>query len=117
MTTPPISEIAAHVATATQPAKAVPPVSADGDAAVRFGQALASAPSLPEHHLLSAAGKLAGNTERLAERVTLDERALADPSRMLDVQRVLTERVLALEFVAKAAGVTTQGVNKLVHMQ
>lgn len=117
MTTPSISEIAAHVATATPPAKAFPSPTASDDAAVLFGRALASAPSLPEHHLLSAAGKLAGHTERLAGRVTLDERTLDDPGPMLDVQRVLTERALALEFVAKTAGAATQGVNKLVHMQ
>ncbi|EON13700.1 MULTISPECIES: type III secretion system inner rod subunit SctI [Pandoraea] len=118
MTTPSISEIAAHVATVTAPAKAAPSVPTAGDSdAVRFGQALVSAPSLPEHHLLSAAGKLAGNTERLVERVALDERVLDDPSHMLAAQRVLTERVLALEFVAKTAGALTQGVNKLVHMQ
>ncbi|MFJ2995523.1 type III secretion system inner rod subunit SctI [Pandoraea sp. NPDC087047] len=85
--------------------------------AARFEQALASAPSLPEHHLLSAAGKLAGNTEHLAQRVTMDERMLDDPVRMLAAQREITERVLALEFVAKATGAATQGVNKLVHMQ
>ncbi|VVE26729.1 type III secretion system inner rod subunit SctI [Pandoraea fibrosis] len=117
MTTPSISEIAAHVATATPPAKTFPSPTAGENDAVLFGRALASAPSLPEHHLLSAAGKLAGRTERLAERVTLDERTLDEPGRMLDAQRVLTERVLALEFVAKTAGAATQGVNKLVHMQ
>ncbi|VVE48407.1 type III secretion system inner rod subunit SctI [Pandoraea anhela] len=85
--------------------------------AARFEQALANAPSLPEHQLLSAAGKLAGNTEHLAQRVALDERTLDDPTQMLAAQREISERVLALEIVAKVAGATTQGVNKLVHMQ
>ncbi|VVE71369.1 EscI/YscI/HrpB family type III secretion system inner rod protein [Pandoraea anapnoica] len=85
--------------------------------AARFNLALANAEPLPEHHLLSAANKLAGDTEYLAQRVTLDERALDDPVRLLATQLDVTERVLALEFVAKAAGATTQGVNKLVHMQ
>ncbi|WP_084663306.1 type III secretion system inner rod subunit SctI [Pandoraea faecigallinarum] len=99
----------------------VPPASPAGACpgadAARFDQALASAPSLPEHHLLNAAGKLASHTEYLAQRATLDERALDDPARLLDTQREITERVLALEFVAKVAGAATQGVNKLVHMQ
>ncbi|VVE90671.1 type III secretion system inner rod subunit SctI [Pandoraea bronchicola] len=118
MTTSLIFDIAAQVATDAAPAKAAlsVPTASESDA-VRFGHALASAPSLPEHHLLSAAGKLSGKTERLVERVALDERALDDPGRMLGVQRVLTERVLTLEVVAKAAGAATQGVNKLVHMQ
>ncbi|AJC16161.1 EscI/YscI/HrpB family type III secretion system inner rod protein [Pandoraea sputorum] len=85
--------------------------------AVRFNLALANAAPLPEHHLLSAANKLAGDTEYLAQRVMLDERSLDDPARLLATQLDMTERVLALEFVAKAAGATTQGVNKLVHMQ
>ncbi|WP_169834980.1 type III secretion system inner rod subunit SctI [Pandoraea oxalativorans] len=92
------------------------PATEQADAA-RFNLALANAAPLPEHHLLSAASKLAGDTEYLTQRVTLDERALEDPARLLDTQLDITERVLALEFVAKAAGATTQGVNKLVHMQ
>ncbi|WP_191631501.1 type III secretion system inner rod subunit SctI [Pandoraea sputorum] len=91
--------------------------SAEQADAARFNLALANAAPLPEHHLLSAANKLAGDTEYLAQRVTLDERALNDPARLFEVQLDMTERVLALEFVAKAAGATTQGVNKLVHMQ
>jgi type III secretion system YscI/HrpB-like protein len=82
-----------------------------------FAQALRSAPSLPEHHLLNAAGKLAANTDYLAQRVTLDDRMLDDPTRLLEAQREITERVIALEFVAKVSGAMTQGVNKLVHMQ
>ncbi|VVD99967.1 EscI/YscI/HrpB family type III secretion system inner rod protein [Pandoraea aquatica] len=85
--------------------------------AVRFNLALSNAAPLPEHHLLSAASKLSGDTEYLTQRVSLDERALDDPARLLATQLDITERVLALEFVAKAAGATTQGVNKLVHMQ
>ncbi|MCE4062438.1 type III secretion system inner rod subunit SctI [Pandoraea sputorum] len=91
--------------------------SAEQTDAARFNLAMANAAPLPEHHLLSAANKLAGDTAYLAQRVTLDERALNDPARLLEVQLDMTERVLALEFVAKAAGATTQGVNKLVHMQ
>lgn len=119
MTISQIPDIVAQASAVATPAKAAlaPVTASERDAAVRFDQALASAPSLPEHHLLSAAGKLAGNTERLVERVAIDERTLDDPTRMLAAQRILTERVLALEFVAKAAGATTQGVNKLVHMQ
>jgi len=122
MTTTSTPDVVAWVSSAATPAptSALPPLVAStvGEAdAVRFAQALASAPSLPEHHLLSAAGKLAGNTERLAERVALDPRTMNDPSRMLATQRELTERVLSLEFVAKVAGAATQGVNKLVHMQ
>ena len=119
MTISPTPDVVAQVSAISTPAKAAlaPATASECDAAVRFDQALAGAPPLPEHHLLSAAGKLAGNTERLTERVTLDERALDDPARLLAVQRVLTERVLALEFVAKVAGAATQGVNKLVHMQ
>ena len=119
MTTSTSPDVVAQVSAVATSAKAAlaPATASEHDAAIRFDQALASAPSLPEHHLLSAAGKLAGNTERLTERVTLDERTLDDPVRMLAVQRGLTERVLALEFVAKVAGAATQGVNKLVHMQ
>jgi type III secretion system YscI/HrpB-like protein len=118
MTTSPITDVAAQVTAVTAPAKAAFAAPAlDDSAAVRFGQALATAPSLPEHHLLSAAGKLAGHTERLAERATLDSRTLNDPGRMLAMQRELTERVLVLEFVAKVAGAGVQGVNKLVQMQ
>lgn len=120
MTTSPISQIAAQTAAAAAPTKLalISPTDLNAQAdAVRFGQALVSAPSLPEHHLLSAAGNLAGRTEHLQQRVPLDERALDDPTRLLAAQREITERVLALEFVAKVAGATTQGVNKLVHMQ
>lgn len=118
MTTSQIPAVLAHASAIATPANAaLVPVNASEHDAVHFGQALASAPSLPEHHLLSATGKLAGNTERLAERVAIDERTLDDPTRMLAMQRALTERVLALEFVAKVAGAATQGVNKLVHMQ
>ncbi|VVD75332.1 EscI/YscI/HrpB family type III secretion system inner rod protein [Pandoraea morbifera] len=85
--------------------------------AVGFAQAMAHAPRLPEHHLLSAAGKLAGDTDRLAERITAQPGTVDDPGRLLAAQRHLTERVLSLEFVAKVAGAATQGVNKLVHMQ
>ncbi|UVA80383.1 type III secretion system inner rod subunit SctI [Pandoraea commovens] len=85
--------------------------------AARFNLALANAAPLPEHHLLSAANKLAGDTEYLVQRVTLDAQALDDPARLLATQLDMTERVLALEFVAKTAGAMTQGVNKLVHMQ
>ncbi|VVE47842.1 type III secretion system inner rod subunit SctI [Pandoraea terrigena] len=118
MTTSSIPAVVTQAPAIATPAKAalVPATTREHDA-VRFDQALASAPPLPEHHLLSAAGKLAGNTERLAARVAIDERTLDDPNRMLAVQRELTERVLALEFVAKTAGAATQGVNKLVHMQ
>ncbi|WP_087689251.1 MULTISPECIES: type III secretion system inner rod subunit SctI [unclassified Pandoraea] len=93
------------------------PTLAEAGEATRFAEVLAHAAPLPEHHLLSAAGKLAANTDNLTTRVTLDDRTLNDPQRLLQLQRDLTERVLSLELVAKVAGATTQGVNKLVHMQ
>ncbi len=127
MTTLPISDVVSRTSAIVDPMKATPipaastfpTTSADTTQADASGftQALANAPSLPEHHLLSAAGKLAGNTERLAQRASMDERTLDEPIRMLDAQREITERVLALEVVAKVAGATTQSVNKLVHMQ
>ncbi|WP_240493472.1 type III secretion system inner rod subunit SctI [Pandoraea sp. ISTKB] len=118
MTTPLISSTVTHAVAAALPSKIPAPAwNVNGADAARFEQALASAPSLPEHHLFSAAGKLAGNTEHLVQRVALDERTLDDPTHMVAAQREITERVLALEFVAKTAGAVTQGVNKLVHMQ
>ncbi|VVD84095.1 EscI/YscI/HrpB family type III secretion system inner rod protein [Pandoraea iniqua] len=93
------------------------PTLAEAGEAARFAEVLAHATPLPEHHLLNAAGKLAANTENLTTRVTIDERTLDDPQRLLQAQRDLTERVLSLELVAKVAGAATQGVNKLVHMQ
>lgn len=120
MTTSSIPQIAAQTSGAAAPMKLAllspTDVNAQADAA-RFGQALASAPPLPEHQLLSAAGKLAGRTEHLEQRVPLHGRALDDPTHLLVAQREITERVVALEFVAKVAGATTQAVNKLVHMQ
>lgn len=118
MTTSQIPGVALQASAMASPLKTRidSPITDSTDAA-RFTQALASAPPLPEHHLLNAAGKLANNTERLAERVALDDRALNDPVRLLAAQRDMTERVLALEAVAKVAGAATQGVNKLVHMQ
>ncbi|AJP56484.1 EscI/YscI/HrpB family type III secretion system inner rod protein [Pandoraea vervacti] len=112
-------QVTAHTPAATAPTLAFPSLpngNPEVDAA-RFDQALRSAPSLPEHHLLNAAGKLAANTDYLAQRVTLDDRLFDDPTRLLEAQREITERVLALEFVAKVSGAMTQGVNKLVHMQ
>ncbi|AJC21146.1 type III secretion system inner rod subunit SctI [Pandoraea pulmonicola] len=118
MTTPFTPDIATRgVAEVALAMPSLPTTSAGTADAARFEHALASAPSLPEHHLLSAAGKLAGHSERLVQRVTADERLVNDPVRMLSAQRELTERVLALEFVAKVAGAGTQGINKLVHMQ
>lgn len=118
MTIASASYVAVHAAATAAPAvpapKAAPPGPTD---AARFGHALASAPALPEHHLLSAAGKLAGHSQHLVQRVTADDRAVGDPVHLLAMQRHLTERVLALEFVAKVAGASTQGINKLVHMQ
>jgi len=95
---------------------ATPTPSDDSDAA-RFAGVLAHATPLPEHHLLSAASQLAENTNHLTTRATLDSRTINDPQHLLASQRELTERVLSLELVAKVAGATTQGVNKLVHMQ
>lgn len=93
------------------------PTPADESEAARFADVLAHATPLPEHHLLSAAGKLAENTNYLTARATLDVRTIDDPQHLLQAQRELTERALSLELIAKVAGATTQGVNKLVHMQ
>ncbi|MGC7406732.1 type III secretion system inner rod subunit SctI [Pandoraea pneumonica] len=93
------------------------PTLADESDSAHFADVLAHATPLPEHHLLSAAGKLAENTNHLTTRATLDGRTIDDPQHLLQAQRELTERVLSLELVAKVAGATTQGVNKLVHMQ
>ncbi|AHB78563.1 MULTISPECIES: type III secretion system inner rod subunit SctI [Pandoraea] len=118
MTLSRLFEVAAQAVDTASPTNAALATTHAGEAdAVGFAQAMANAPGLPEHHLLNAAGRLAGDTERLAERITAQAGTRNDPVRLLAAQRDLTERVLSLEFVAKVAGAATQGVNKLVHMQ